>query len=76
MAEPVAKKDDSLAKEELRQYLREIDVEIVREFDEGEFNGFWVKFGDFPLLLENQKGRVTISWHSKSRCPKGRRPKR
>ncbi len=57
MAGPVAKKDDSLVREELRQYLQEIDVKIVREFDEGEFNGFWVRFGDFPILLENQKGK-------------------
>jgi len=57
MAGPVAKKDDSLVREELRQYLQEIDVKIVREFDEGEFNGFWVRFGDFPILIENQKGK-------------------
>ncbi|MCQ8894498.1 MAG: hypothetical protein NQU46_07725 [Methanolinea sp.] len=57
MAGPVARKEEALVKDELRQYLQEIDVTIIREFDEGEFNGFWVRFGDFPILLENQKGK-------------------
>jgi len=55
MSGPVARKDESLVRDELRQYFQEIDVTIIREFDEGEFNGFWVRFGDFPILLENQK---------------------
>lgn len=57
MAGPVIKKDSSLVRDELRQYLQEIDVTIIREFDEGEFNGFWVRFGDFPILIENQKNK-------------------
>lgn len=44
--------------DELRQYLQEIDVNIVNEFDEGDFRGFWIKFGDFPILIENQKGKA------------------
>ena len=41
---------------ELKQYLEDINVEIVKEFDEDEFWGFWVKFGDFPIMVENKKG--------------------
>jgi len=57
MAGAVARKEDAEAINELRQYLQEIDVSIVKEFDEGEFRGFWVKFGDYPILIENQKGK-------------------
>ncbi|MDI9632954.1 MAG: hypothetical protein QFX32_02730 [Methanolinea sp.] len=57
MAGPVPKKTDTQVRDELRQYLQEIDVSIIREFEEGDFNGFWVRFGDFPILLENQKGK-------------------
>jgi hypothetical protein len=41
---------------ELKQYLEDINVEVVKEFDENEFWGFWVKFGDFPIMVENKKG--------------------
>jgi hypothetical protein len=57
MAGQISRKEDAAALNELRQYLQEIDVSIVKEFDEGEFRGFWVKFGDFPILIENQKGK-------------------
>jgi hypothetical protein len=40
---------------ELKSYLQEMDLEITKEFDEDEFGGFWTKFGDFPLLIENRK---------------------
>ena len=57
MPGPVARKEDAEAIAELRQYLQEIDVSVVKEFDEGEFRGFWVNFGDFPILIENHKGK-------------------
>jgi len=40
---------------ELKSYLQEMDLEITKEFDEYEIGGFWTKFGDFPLLIENRK---------------------
>ena len=40
---------------ELKRYLQEMDLEITKEFDEDEFGGFWTKFGDFPILIENRK---------------------
>lgn len=58
MPGPVAKKEDAVVLDELRQYLAEIDVNVIKEFDEGDFRGFWIKFGDFPILIENQKGKA------------------
>lgn len=58
MPGPVEKKEDAVVLDELRQYLQEIDVTLIREFDEGDFRGFWIKFGDFPILIENQKGKA------------------
>lgn len=58
MPRPVEKKEDAVVLAELRQYLQEIDVTLLREFDEGDFRGFWIKFGDFPILIENQKGKA------------------
>ncbi|MDD1709363.1 MAG: hypothetical protein LUQ37_00470, partial [Methanoregulaceae archaeon] len=46
-------KDD--VKSLLKEYLEAVGVEIVNEFDEHETWGFWVKFGEFPLLIENPK---------------------
>jgi hypothetical protein len=40
---------------ELKEYLKGMDLEITKEFDSGEFCGFWTKSGDFPLLIENRK---------------------
>jgi hypothetical protein len=40
---------------ELKEYLQEMDLQIMREFDTNEFCGFWTQFGDFPLLVENRK---------------------
>lgn len=67
----VAKKEDAVVIEELRQYLNEIDVTIVSEFDEGDFRGFWIKFGDFPILLENQKGKAYFIVAFQITLPKG-----
>jgi hypothetical protein len=39
----------------LKEYLAAVDVEIVNEFDQHDTWGFWVKFGEFPLLIENPK---------------------
>jgi hypothetical protein len=37
----------------MKNYLQAVGVDIVREFDEEETWGFWVKFGEFPVLIEN-----------------------
>jgi len=48
-------KSEDQARKELEQFLKDIDVEIINRFDEGDFWGYWVKFGDFPILVENQR---------------------
>ena len=58
MPGPLERKEDAVVLAELRQYLQDIDVTLLREFDEGDFRGFWIKFGDFPILIENQKGKA------------------
>jgi hypothetical protein len=42
-------------KEELKTWLQEMDLEITREFDEQDICGFWIKSGDFPVLIENRR---------------------
>lgn len=71
MKGPVEKKDDALVMKELRQYLQEIDVIMINDFDEGDFRGFWVKFGDYPILLENQKGKAYFLVAFQITLPKG-----
>jgi hypothetical protein len=56
MKTTVPVKPPEQVRDELKQYLEDIDVQIVKEFDEEEFWGFWVKFGDFPIMVENKKG--------------------
>jgi len=54
MTLPPLKPSDQV-REELRASLQEMDLEITKEFDTNEFSGFWTKFGDFPVLIENRK---------------------
>jgi hypothetical protein len=42
-------------RENLKSFLQEMDLDITREFNSDELGGFWVKSGDFPLLIENRK---------------------
>jgi hypothetical protein len=37
----------------LKNYLQAAGVDIDREFDQEGAWGFWVKFGEFPVLIEN-----------------------
>ena len=53
-SEPAIKSEEQ-ARKELERMLSNIDVEITNTFDEGDFWGYWVKFGDFPILIENQR---------------------
>jgi hypothetical protein len=42
-------------KENIKNYLQDMDLEITKDFDTDDICGFWTKFGDFPLLIENRK---------------------
>lgn len=48
-------KPDEQVKEDLKTSLQQMDLEITREFDTDDSCGFWIKFGDFPVLIENRK---------------------
>ncbi len=54
MTPPVLKPLDEV-QIDLKNYLQEMDLEIGKEFTSDELNGFWTKFGDFPILIENRK---------------------
>jgi hypothetical protein len=51
----VPQKSKDEAKAILKDYLKAVDVEIESEFDHENRWGFFIKFGNFPVLLENQK---------------------
>ncbi|MCE5297773.1 MAG: hypothetical protein MUE45_04895 [Methanoregulaceae archaeon] len=47
---------DDQVKEQLKQYLASMDIEIVKEVgNEGNW-GIWTKFGNFPVLIDHGKG--------------------
>lgn len=48
-------KPDEQVRSELKNYLQEMDLDITKEFDTSDICGYWIKFGDFPILIENQK---------------------
>jgi hypothetical protein len=41
-------------KEILKTFLSDLGIEVVQEIDQGTEWGFWVKFGNFPLIIQNQ----------------------
>jgi hypothetical protein len=41
-------------KEILQAFLKDLGIEIVQEIDRGSDWGFWIKFGNFPLIIQNQ----------------------
>ncbi|MDD1675872.1 MAG: hypothetical protein LUQ17_04205 [Methanomicrobiales archaeon] len=42
-------------KEILKAFLSDMGIEIIQEMERGYDWGFWVRFGNFPLLIQNQK---------------------
>jgi len=42
-------------KEILKSFLTDLGIQIIEEMDRGYDWGFWIKFGNFPLLIQNQK---------------------
>lgn len=49
-------RSDEEARETLRQYLLSMDVEIAKEMEDQGNWGFWVRFGEFPILIDHRKG--------------------
>ena len=54
MTLPPLKSHDQV-RSELKEYLQDMDLEITREFDTDDLCGFWIRFGEFPVLVENRK---------------------
>jgi len=52
---PVKKSIDEV-KADLAGFLSELDVEELEEYDEKDSWGFLVKFGSYPLYIDNEKG--------------------
>jgi hypothetical protein len=51
---PVKRNIDEV-KAELKEFLGDLDVEEVEDFDEKDSWGSLVKFGSYPLYIENEK---------------------
>jgi hypothetical protein len=43
------------AQDAIRCFLNDLGVQVVEEIDRPEFWGFWIRFGNFPILIENRK---------------------
>jgi hypothetical protein len=55
------KRTDEEVKAILKTFLTDLGIEIVQEVDRGSEWGFWIKFGNFPLIIQNQtNGSYTI----------------
>jgi hypothetical protein len=48
-------KTSEQVKENIKNYLQDMDLEITKDFETDDICGFWTKFGDFPILIENRK---------------------
>jgi len=52
---PAPLKPREEVKETIKNYLQDMDLEITKDFDTDDVCGYWTKFGDFPILIENRK---------------------
>ena len=43
-------------KAEIKSYIRDMDIALLKEYDEGDHWGFWVQAGNFPIMIDNEKG--------------------
>jgi hypothetical protein len=56
MADAVGKRTVDQVRKELAGFLSDLDVEELEEYDEKDSWGFSMKFGSYPLLIDNEKG--------------------
>jgi hypothetical protein len=47
---------DAEAKALLKSYLESMDVEVIQECEKGNNWGYWIKFGNFPVLIDHRGG--------------------
>ncbi|MCG7855186.1 MAG: hypothetical protein MIO88_04965 [Methanoregulaceae archaeon] len=55
MDDVIPLKSDDEARSLLKQCLQSMDVEIVQEMDKDGNWGFWVRFGNYPILIDHRK---------------------
>jgi hypothetical protein len=58
MEKIIEKRTVEEVREILKSFLSDLGIETIQEFDRGYDWGFWVKFGNFPLLIQSQKDTV------------------
>jgi hypothetical protein len=52
---PPAQRTYEQVKADIKGCLLGMGLEIEKDFDTDESCGFWTKYGDFPILIENRK---------------------
>jgi hypothetical protein len=58
MENVIEKRTAAEVKTILKAFLSDLGIEIVQEIDRGLEWGFWIKFGNFPLIIQNQGHNV------------------
>ncbi|NYT08131.1 MAG: hypothetical protein GKC05_07760, partial [Methanomicrobiales archaeon] len=56
MDDSVPLRKDEDVKLLLKEYLTSMDLTIARELDEDGNWGFWIRFGNYPILIDHRKG--------------------
>jgi hypothetical protein len=56
MAEAALKRTVDEVKAELAAFLADLDVEELESYDEEDSWGFTMRFGSYPILIDNEKG--------------------
>lgn len=49
-------RSDSETKELIRQYLASMDITIEKDLEKEGNWGFWIMFGNFPVLIDHREG--------------------
>lgn len=49
-------RSDTEAKELIRQYLASMDITIDKDLEKDGNWGYWVHFGNYPVLIDHRKG--------------------
>jgi hypothetical protein len=56
MDDSIPLRTDDEVKTLIKHYLESMDVEIVKEMEKEGNWGFWIRFGDYPILIDHRKG--------------------
>jgi len=56
MDETINVRTDAEVKILMKQYLESMDVEIIRELEDKGNWGYWIRFGNYPVLIDHREG--------------------